>query len=193
MLIKNLKIARIVIAMIYWDLFYTFAKIGLLAFGGGYTIVAFLYDGCVERKKWLKAEELAEYYALSQSLPGIISVNLTAFLGYRRAGFSGALAAVLGLIFPAIVVIVIVAHFMQYVVAWPLMLSLLRGIRIGAAVLILTMAVRLIKTSVGSLLTGLAACLTLLLYMLGYSPVWPIVGAGLLGAFYFWRFKQVLK
>lgn len=179
--------------MIYWDLFYTCVKIGLFAFGGGYTIMAFLYDWCVVRKKWLKAEELSEYYALSQSLPGIISVNLTAFIGYKRAGAWGAVIATLGLILPAVVVIILLAHFVQQMVDHPFMMSALIGIRIGAAVLILTMAARLTKASASSLLTGLIACATFMLYVLGISPIWAIVGAGMLGALHLIVLKRELR
>ena len=82
---------------------------------------------------------------------------------------------------------------MQQMVDHPFMMSALIGIRIGAAVLILTMAARLIKASASSLLTGLIACATFMLYVLGISPIWAIVGAGMLGALHLIVLKRELR
>ncbi|MCF0151337.1 MAG: chromate transporter, partial [Firmicutes bacterium] len=82
--------------LIYW----TFFKMGAVTFGGGYAMLPILRREIVENKKWADEETVMDFYALSQGLPGIIAANVSTFLGYKKKGVPGAVAAVLGVVSP---------------------------------------------------------------------------------------------
>ena len=78
---------------IYWQLFWTFFKIGLFTFGGGYAMLPLLRDEVVRKRAWAKDDDLMDYYSLGQCTPGIISINVATFVGYNLAKKCGAVAA----------------------------------------------------------------------------------------------------
>lgn len=86
----------------YFELFITFSKVGALTFGGGYTMLPILQKEVVQSKQWVTYEEIMDYYAIGQCTPGIIAVNTSIFIGYKIAGWKGAIASSLGIIFPSI-------------------------------------------------------------------------------------------
>ena len=90
---------------ILFDLFLTFAKIGLFTFGGGYAMISTIENNCVERKQWITHDEMMNVTVIAESTPGPIAINCATFTGYKKAGFSGALVATLGMIVPSFVVI----------------------------------------------------------------------------------------
>lgn len=94
-------------------LFFTFAKVGLFSFGGGYAILALLQKEVVEIHKWISPAEFTEIVALSQITPGPISINLATHVGYKMGGFMGSTMATLGSIFPSVVVISIIVIFLK--------------------------------------------------------------------------------
>lgn len=98
--------------MIYLRLFFEFFKTGLFSVGGGMATLPFLYD-ISERTGWYTAEQLADMIAVSESTPGPIGINMATYVGFTTAGFFGSVAATLGLIFPGIVIILIIAHMLE--------------------------------------------------------------------------------
>ena len=94
-----------------FNLFFLFSKIGLFSIGGGYVMLPMMRRELVEKRNWLSDQELLDYYALSQAVPGIIATNTSTFVGFRRAGFIGAFSATAGMIFPSLVVIIAIAVF----------------------------------------------------------------------------------
>ena len=68
------------------NIFLTFLKVGIILLGGGYVILPILQSEIVEKKNWLTSEELIDYYAISQSLPGLIAINISIFVGYKVRG-----------------------------------------------------------------------------------------------------------
>ena len=87
---------------IYLDLFLTFARIGALTFGGGYTMLPIIQKEVVEKKKWVDSEDVLDYYAIGQCIPGIIAVNTAIFIGNKKKGVWGGIAAALGAVFPSL-------------------------------------------------------------------------------------------
>ncbi len=83
---------------ILFDLFLTFAKIGLFTFGGGYAMISMIENNCVERKQWITHDEMMNVTVIAESTPGPIAINCATFTGYKKAGFIGALAATLGMV-----------------------------------------------------------------------------------------------
>ena len=95
------------------DLFLTFARIGGLTFGGGYAMLPILQREVVEKRHWATEEELMDYYAIGQCTPGIIAVNTATFVGQGLAGTIGGIVATLGVVFPSLIIITIIAAFIQ--------------------------------------------------------------------------------
>ena len=90
-----------------FKLFLTFAKVGCFTFGGGYAMLPLLQKEVVEKNNWATEEELMDYFAIGQCTPGIIAVNTSTFIGYKRKGIIGGIAATLGMVFPSIIIITI--------------------------------------------------------------------------------------
>ncbi len=89
-----------------YQIFKTFFKVGTLLLGGGYVILPLLQSELVDKKNWINDDELCEYYALSQTVPGIIAANISIFAGYKLRGTAGAIAALMGIVTPAFVAII---------------------------------------------------------------------------------------
>ncbi|MBS6397292.1 MAG: chromate transporter [Clostridiales bacterium] len=131
-----------------WNLFLTFARIGGLTFGGGYAMLPMLQREVVERYHWATEEELADYYAIGQCTPGIIAVNTATFIGYRQAGVIGGIMATLGVVFPSIVIITVIAAFLENFAELAVIQYAFEGIRVCVCVLIFNAVQKLWKKSV---------------------------------------------
>ncbi len=130
------------------DLFLTFARIGVCTFGGGYAMLPILQRELVENKKWATEDELADYYAVGQCTPGIIAVNTATFVGRSQAGIAGGIFATLGLVFPSIVIIMVIAAFLQNFMHLEFVIHAFNGVRAGVVALILSSVIKLFKNSV---------------------------------------------
>ncbi len=96
--------------MIYFQLFYEFCKVAIFTFGGGMASIPFLEEMAV-RTGWFTLAQLTDFIAISESTPGPIAVNIATYAGYNTAGYLGGVCATMGLVFPAIVLMTIVAKF----------------------------------------------------------------------------------
>ena len=104
--------------------------------GGGYVILPLLQNELVDKRNWVDNEELCEYYALGQSVPGVIAVNMSAFVGYHLRGVSGAFAAMCGIVMPSFLAIVIIARMLDEIVGLKFIQSIFWGVGIGVLILI---------------------------------------------------------
>ena len=91
------------------QLFLVFFKIGAFTFGGGYAMLPLIQREVTEKQKWLSEEEILDIFAISQSIPGVISINSAIFIGRRVAGVGGAIFSALGIILPSFVIILVIA------------------------------------------------------------------------------------
>ena len=132
---------------IHLNLFLTFAKIGVCTFGGGYAMLTILDRELVDDRGWATPEQLADYYAIGQCTPGIIAVNTATFVGNAQAGLTGGIAATLGLVFPSVVIITLLAAFLSGFAHLPVVAHAFGGVRAGVVALILSAVLRLSKTS----------------------------------------------
>lgn len=130
---------------ILFDLFLTFAKIGLFTFGGGYAMIAMIENNCVERKKWITHEEMMDITVIAESTPGPIAINCATFTGYKKAGFAGALTATLGIVLPSFLVIYLISMFLDNFLELTVIASAFKGIKIAVGILILDAAVTMIR------------------------------------------------
>ena len=130
------------------SLFLSFAKVGVMTFGGGYAMIPILEREIVENHKWASSEELMDYYAVGQCTPGVIAVNTATFIGYRVAGPAGGVAATLGVVFPSVVIICLIAGILTNFADIPAVKSAFTAIRVCVCVLIFNAVVKLWKGAV---------------------------------------------
>ena len=164
------------------ELFLTFAKIGVMTFGGGMTMLPILQREIIEAKGWATEEELMDYYAISQCTPGIIAVNVSTFIGQKRRGIAGGIAATLGMVFPSLVIISILAGVITNFSHLDVVRNAFAGIQVCVCVLIFNAVMKLRKKSVVDKRTTVIFLLVLVgSVLLNISPVWFVVGSALAG------------
>ena len=174
------------------DLFITFAKMGAVTFGGGYAMLPILQKTLVEDKKWATDEELLDYYAIGQCTPGIIAVNTATFIGYKTKGILGGIVATLGLIFPSIVIIAIIAAFLQNFASLAIVQHAFSGIRVCVGVLVLNAVLKLWKGAVKGKITGAVVVITCALAAFtNVSSIALVVAVGVLGILFFGKKKKI--
>lgn len=160
------------------ELFFTFSKIGVCTFGGGYAMLPILQRELVENKKWATEDQLADYYAVGQCTPGVIAVNTATFVGSNLAGVAGGVVATLGLVFPSIVIILVIAAFLQNFMHIQWVAHAFNGIRAGVVALILSSVIKLFKGAVIDWPTRVIYAVVLILAAVGTFAPMP---AGVLG------------
>ena len=165
-----------------WELFFTFAKMGVMTFGGGMAMLPILQREVVENKKWVTEEELVDYYAIGQCTPGIIAVNTSTFVGQKRRGAAGGIAATLGMVFPSLVIISILAGLIQNFAHLAWVQNAFAGIQVCVCVLIFNATVKLLKKSVVDKKTAVIFIAVLMGgLLLDISPVWFVIAAAVIG------------
>lgn len=167
------------------QLFGCFFKIGLFTFGGGYAMIPLIRREVTERRNWIADREFLDLLTLAQSSPGPISLNTSVFVGYKMHGYSGAVAALMGIVVPAFTVILLVALFFANIRHNPVVDAAFRGMRPAVVALIVVPVISLARRikPAGWIVIALTA---LAVWHLGWSPVWMLLAAaaaGLLRAF----------
>ena len=154
------------------ELYWTFVKIGCVTFGGGYAMLPILERELVDKRGWTTMDDLRDYFSIGQCTPGIISLNVSTFIGEKRGGVKGALAATLGFLTGPIIIILIIAMFLKNFAAMPVVQHAFAGIRVCVCVLILQAVLRLWKKSV---VDGFALGLYLAVFVLNaFSAHLPV-------------------
>ena len=130
------------------DMFLTFAKVGVMTFGGGYAMLPILQREVVDNKGWATEEELMDYFAIGQCTPGVIAVNTATFIGQKNKGILGGIFATAGVVFPSLVIISLLAGVIEAFshLAW--VQNAFGGIRVCVCVLITNAVVKLYKKAV---------------------------------------------
>ena len=164
------------------DMFFTFARIGGLTFGGGYAMLPMLQEEVVEKRGWATEDELMDYYAVGQCTPGVIAVNTATFIGYKQKGIPGSIFATAGVISPSILIIGIIAAFIRNFAELAAVKNAFAGIRVCVCVLIFNAVAKLYKKAV----IDLPATVIFVLVFLGsvlfdVSPAVYVVLAGAAG------------
>lgn len=164
------------------SLFITFAKMGVMTFGGGYAMLPILQREVVENKRWATEEEIMDYFAIGQCTPGIIAVNTATFIGQKKRGAAGGIAATLGVVFPSLIIISILAGLITNFSHLKWVQDAFAGIQVCVCVLIFNAVTKLLKKSVVDKWT--AGIFILVLaggIFLDLSPVWFVVLAAAAG------------
>jgi len=132
----------------FFDLFFTFARIGLFTFGGGLAMMPMMQKDLVDKKHWITEEDLIDYYAVGQSTPGIIAVNVATFVGHSQFGVLGGIFATLGIIFPSLVIIMLLAGGINSISEYPRVQAALKGINVAVAALLTSVIVKFAKKTI---------------------------------------------
>ena len=168
-------------------LFFTFFKIGLFTFGGGYAMIALLKNEFVSRKKWISDDTFFDMVAIAESTPGPIAINCSTFVGYRRRGFVGATVATLGMILPSFVIIYFISMFLDHFLEITLVANAFRGIKTAVGILIVDAALKMIRkmkkepVSLTIMFCSCAAMLLINFFSWNFSSVALILTAGAVG------------
>ncbi len=153
-----------------WELYLTFARIGLVTFGGGYAMLPILERELVDKRHWTSMDDLRDYFSIGQCTPGVIALNVSTFIGQKKAGVKGALVAGLGFLTGPLVIITLIAAFLQNFAQYPVVQHAFAGIRV--CVLIVQAVLRLWKKSV---VDGAALAIYLAVFALNaFSPLLPV-------------------
>lgn len=160
----------------FFELYYIFFKIGLLTFGGGYSMLPIIEKEVVDTKKWIIHEELINSFAVAQSIPGIIAVNTSAIIGYKLNKIKGSIAACLGVISPSIIIILIISKGYERFADNLYVSKMLSGIRVAVLALLFATLIKLIKRSIKDYWgVILALSAFILINVLNISPVYVIL------------------
>lgn len=160
------------------DLFLLFFKIGLFTFGGGYAMLPLLKDELVAKRRLLSEDELLDLYAIGQCTPGIIAINVATFIGYRQARLKGAVAATLGMVFPSLLIITLIAMVLKQYMYNRYVTYAFAGIRIGVVALIASVLVDLWRKNIRNYADGTVFVLAVaLLGVFSLSAVWVVIAA----------------
>ena len=164
------------------DLFFTFCRIGGLTFGGGYAMLPIIQKEIVEEKKWATEEEVLDYYAVGQCTPGIIAVNTATFIGYKVHGIIGAIVATLGVVFPSLIIITIIAALLKNFANYSIVQHAFSGIRVVVIALIVSAILKLAKTSIKNSTTLIIAIIAFILVaFVNLSPIYIVIAAACIG------------
>ena len=132
----------------FLELYFTFVKIGAFTFGGGLAMMPIMQRELIEKRGWVSEEELIDYFAIGQSTPGIIAVNVATFIGYKKLGWLGGIIGTIGVVTPSWVIIMLLAGAISSVDKYPLAQRALRGINVAVAALLTSVIVKFTKKTI---------------------------------------------
>jgi chromate transporter len=170
---------------LYWQIFYTFAKIGAFTIGGGYAMLPLIQREIVERKQWISPDDFIDLIAVSQSVPGILAVNIAIFSGHRMKGNTGSIVATTGAILPSFVIILLIAMFFRNFRDNPYVIKIFKAVR-PAVVALIAVPVFTTARSAGIHLKTVVipAAAAFLIWYWGVSPIYVVLAAALGGVGY---------
>lgn len=164
------------------QLYAAFFRIGGLTFGGGLTMLPMLKYELAEKNGWVTEEELLDYYAVGQCTPGIIAVNVATFVGYKKRGILGAIFSTLGMVSPSLIIISILALFLEQFMSNRIVAHAIEGIKIVVCALMLNTVITMAKKNlVSAICWGICIVAFLLAVFTPIPTVLLVVLAGIFG------------
>lgn len=175
-----------------FELFFTFLKVGTFTFGGGLAMLPLIRKFSVDVKGWMTEDEIADCFAIAQSLPGVLAINSAIYIGNKTKGVIGSIAAALGVILPAFVSIVVILLFLGKIEDNSYVLGAFEGIKAASAALISVAAYQLGKRILKGKLAYFIAVISFgLIVFADISAIWAIVFGALAGlTAYLYRRKK---
>lgn len=153
-------------------LFFTFFKIGLFTFGGGYAMIALMEEEFIQRRKWLDKDEFLDMTAIAESTPGPVAINSATYLGYKLAKVPGAATATVAVCLPSFLIIYAISLFFEQFTQLTVIASAFKGIQVCVIYLIFSAGVRMLKALDKSpFATGVLAAVMLVMVGLSLAGV----------------------
>ncbi|NDV66139.1 chromate transporter [Bacteroides sp. 224] len=175
---------------IYLKLFGIFAKIGTFTIGGGYAMVPLIEDEIVNKKQWIAKEDFLDLLAISQSAPGVFAVNISIFVGYKLRGVRGSLVTTLGSVLPSFIIILAIALFFHNFQDNEVVERIFKGIRPAVVALIAAPTFSMAKSAkINKYTIWIPVVSALAIWLLGFSPIWIIILAGV-GGFLWGKYRS---
>lgn len=164
------------------DLYYTFAKIGTFTIGGGLAMMPMMERELINKKGWITEEDLLDYYAIGQSTPGIVAVNVSTFVGFRQFGIIGGIVATLGMVTPSLVIITILAGLIHSISDYPYVQKALNGINVAVAALLTNVIYKFAKKTIKNLFNALCMLVAFsLIFFFKVPSFWIIIASLTIG------------
>ena len=171
---------------IYIEAFTIFFKIGAFTIGGGYAMVPLIENEIVTKRGWIAKEDFIDLLAISQSAPGILAVNISIFIGYRLRGIRGSIITALGTVLPSFLIILAIALFFHNIYVE----RIFKGIRPAVVALIAAPTFSMAKSAkINRHTIWIPVVSALLIWLLGFSPIWIIIAAGI-GGYLFGKLRS---
>nr|WP_263327726.1 chromate transporter [Neobacillus sp. Marseille-Q6967] len=156
-----------------FQIFWTFFKIGPITFGGGYAMIPIIEKEVVDKKKWVKTEEITDVFAIAGSIPGAIAINSSTFIGYKIGGIKGAIAALIGVFLPTFLIVVALSIIFLQIQNNPKIEAALEAIRATIVALIVYAGYLLGKSAIVDKTTLLISFGSMAI--LFFSPIHPVL------------------
>lgn len=170
---------------IYWSTFSTFFKIGMFTLGGGYAMIPIIEEEVVNKHQWVSKEDMLDLIAIAQSCPGVFAINIAIFIGYKLRKTRGALVTALGTALPSFLIILAIAIFFHQFEDNKVVAAMFRGIRPAVVALIAVPTFNLAKSAhLNRYTLWIPIVSALAIWLLGVSPIWIIILAGVDGYLY---------
>lgn len=174
-----------------FNLYFSFAKIGTFTIGGGLAMMPMMQSELIEKRKWITDEELIDYYAVGQSTPGIVAVNVATFVGYKQMGIIGGIFATLGMVTPSLVIIMILASLINSINDFPIIQKALKGINVAVAALLTSTIINFMKKTIKKFTNAIFMMISFLLVFVFKLPsFWIILFALLIGVVLTYKEKK---
>lgn len=175
---------------IYFEAFGIFFKIGAFTIGGGYAMVPLIENEIVTKRKWITQDDFINLLAISQSAPGILAVNISIFIGYKLKGIPGSIITALGTILPSFIIILAIALFFHNFQDNVIVERIFKGIRPAVVALIAAPTFSMAKSArISRYNIWIPVVSALLIWLLGFSPIWIIIITGV-GGFLWGKLKK---
>lgn len=162
------------------ELFWTFFKIGIFTFGGGFAMISLIEREIIEKRGWLPKDEFTDLLTIAQSAPGPIALNTAVFIGFKTRGYKGALSSIFGVVIPSFVILLLIAIYFASVKDNPVIAAAFNGMRPVVIALILAPVISLARAMSPPFIV-LAIILSGVLWYFGFSPIYPLLASAAVG------------
>lgn len=164
------------------DLYIMFFKIGIQTFGGGYSMIPRLQKKLVDDKKWITEDEMLNYITVGQCTPGVITINIATFAGYKKKGVIGGIVSTLGMVTPSFLIILLLSIILEHIISLEIVVHAFAGIRVAVAALIFSTFLNLYKKCVIDNKTfGIFLTVVVFGIFTNLKPVYLVIYGGILG------------
>lgn len=166
----------------FLELYYVFAKIGTFTIGGGLAMMPMIQKELIEKRHWITDDELLDYYAVGQSTPGIVAVNISTFVGYKQLGILGGIIATFGMVTPSLVIIMLLAKFINSIDDFPIVQKALKGINVAVTALLTSVVINFSKKTIKNIFNAICMMISfVVVFFLKIQSFYIILAALLIG------------